>query len=160
VVSPRSVRTLRWLLVPLCVAALVGCGGEPEATGTITKDRSTKARTATTVRRSGANRGRAATSTTVVGSGRVGGGVATPDKPDDTVTTDKPTPVTPPPVTAPPVTQLPITVPPITEPPRPITFYYTDCESARAAGAAPLYYGYEGYWSALDPDGDGIACDT
>lgn len=65
-----------------------------------------------------------------------------------------------PPVTQPPVTQPPVTAPPVTAPPRPLTFYYENCETARAEGAAPLYYGYEGYWAALDPDGDGVACDT
>lgn len=37
--------------------------------------------------------------------------------------------------------------------------YYADCELAEQAGAAPLRRGEPGYRSALDPDGDGIACD-
>ena len=36
---------------------------------------------------------------------------------------------------------------------------YPDCTGARIAGAAPLNRGDPGYRSALDPDGDGIACD-
>ncbi|MFR4214305.1 MAG: excalibur calcium-binding domain-containing protein [Bifidobacterium longum] len=37
--------------------------------------------------------------------------------------------------------------------------YYKNCSAARAAGAAPLYRGQPGYRSALDRDGDGIACE-
>jgi len=37
--------------------------------------------------------------------------------------------------------------------------YYANCTAARAAGAAPLYRGAPGYRSALDRDGDGIACE-
>ncbi|MGE3287252.1 MAG: excalibur calcium-binding domain-containing protein [Pseudonocardia sp.] len=36
---------------------------------------------------------------------------------------------------------------------------YADCASARAAGAAPLFFGEPGYSAALDEDGDGVACD-
>jgi hypothetical protein len=36
--------------------------------------------------------------------------------------------------------------------------HYTDCDAARAAGAAPLHRGDPGYRSALDRDGDGVAC--
>jgi Excalibur calcium-binding domain len=35
--------------------------------------------------------------------------------------------------------------------------YYPNCDTARAAGAAPLYAGQPGYRSALDRDGDGVA---
>jgi hypothetical protein len=35
-----------------------------------------------------------------------------------------------------------------------------DCETARELGMAPLYAGDLGYTLALDPDGDGVACDT
>jgi outer membrane biosynthesis protein TonB len=37
--------------------------------------------------------------------------------------------------------------------------YYQNCDAARAAGAAPLYAGQPGYRSALDRDGDGVACE-
>jgi len=37
--------------------------------------------------------------------------------------------------------------------------YFADCDAARAAGTAPLYRSGSGYRPALDPDGDGIACD-
>lgn len=37
--------------------------------------------------------------------------------------------------------------------------YYKNCAAARRAGAAPLYRGQPGYRSALDADGDGIACE-
>ncbi|WP_285249214.1 excalibur calcium-binding domain-containing protein [Pseudarthrobacter sp. efr-133-R2A-89] len=37
--------------------------------------------------------------------------------------------------------------------------YYANCTAAKAAGAAPLYRGQAGYRSALDRDGDGVACE-
>jgi len=37
--------------------------------------------------------------------------------------------------------------------------YYQDCDAARAAGAAPMKKGEPGYRKALDPNGNGIACD-
>jgi hypothetical protein len=37
--------------------------------------------------------------------------------------------------------------------------FYPNCAAAKAANAAPLYRGQPGYRSALDRDGDGIACD-
>lgn len=36
---------------------------------------------------------------------------------------------------------------------------YGNCAEAKAAGAAPMHRGEPGYRSALDRDGDGIACD-
>lgn len=48
-------------------------------------------------------------------------------------------------------------VPPIPEPPN--DTYYANCTEARNAGAAPLYTGDAGYRSALDRDGDGVACE-
>lgn len=41
----------------------------------------------------------------------------------------------------------------------PAGVYYAICTEARAAGAAPIYAGQPGYRSALDRDGDGIACE-
>lgn len=38
--------------------------------------------------------------------------------------------------------------------------YYKNCTAAREAGAAPIRRGEPGYRSALDRDGDGIACDS
>lgn len=37
--------------------------------------------------------------------------------------------------------------------------YYANCTAARNAGAAPIYAGQPGYRSALDRDGDGVACE-
>lgn len=37
--------------------------------------------------------------------------------------------------------------------------YYRNCAAARAAGVAPLHRGDPGYRSALDRDGDGVACE-
>lgn len=37
--------------------------------------------------------------------------------------------------------------------------YYANCSAVRSAGAAPLYRGEPGYRSALDRDGDGVACE-
>src|SRR4051794_37789186 len=36
--------------------------------------------------------------------------------------------------------------------------HFASCAAARNAGVAPLYAGQPGYSAALDPDGDGIAC--
>lgn len=37
--------------------------------------------------------------------------------------------------------------------------YYENCTAVKAAGAAPIMQGEAGYRSALDRDGDGVACD-
>jgi hypothetical protein len=37
--------------------------------------------------------------------------------------------------------------------------YYSGCNAARAAGAAPIYRGQPGYREEMDGDGDGIACE-
>lgn len=37
--------------------------------------------------------------------------------------------------------------------------YYTNCDAARRAGAAPVYRGEPGYGPHLDRDGDGVACE-
>lgn len=42
----------------------------------------------------------------------------------------------------------------------PSTVYYRTCADARAAGAAPLLRGSPGYRSALDKNGDGVACSS
>ncbi|WP_405737099.1 excalibur calcium-binding domain-containing protein [Streptomyces sp. NBC_01537] len=36
--------------------------------------------------------------------------------------------------------------------------HYANCDAVRKAGAAPLHKGDPGYSSALDRDGDGVAC--
>jgi hypothetical protein len=41
----------------------------------------------------------------------------------------------------------------------PSSVYYKNCEAAVKAGATPLHIGQPGYRAALDPDGDGVACD-
>jgi hypothetical protein len=40
-----------------------------------------------------------------------------------------------------------------------VPVYYPNCAAASKAGAAPLYRGQPGYRSALDRDGDGVACE-
>lgn len=37
--------------------------------------------------------------------------------------------------------------------------YYANCSEARAAGAAPILRGEQGYGPHLDRDGDGVACE-
>lgn len=37
--------------------------------------------------------------------------------------------------------------------------YWAGCNSARAAGTAPIYAGEPGYREGMDGDGDGIACE-
>ena len=39
------------------------------------------------------------------------------------------------------------------------SIYYSGCQEARAAGAAPIYAGQPGYREEMDGDGDGIACE-
>lgn len=44
-------------------------------------------------------------------------------------------------------------------PEQPSSTYYANCTAARDAGVAPLHTGDPGYRSALDRDGDGVACE-
>ena len=37
--------------------------------------------------------------------------------------------------------------------------YFSNCDEAKSAGAAPLHAGSPGYRSGLDRDGDGVACE-
>lgn len=37
--------------------------------------------------------------------------------------------------------------------------HYAKCTKARAAGAAPLRWGEQGYWPAMDRGNDGVACE-
>jgi Excalibur calcium-binding domain len=37
--------------------------------------------------------------------------------------------------------------------------YYSRCDEARAAGAAPIYRGQPGYREEMDGDSDGVACE-
>jgi hypothetical protein len=37
--------------------------------------------------------------------------------------------------------------------------YFSNCDAARQAGAAPIYAGSPGYRAGLDGDSDGIACE-
>jgi hypothetical protein len=62
-------------------------------------------------------------------------------------------------VTAPTVPPVTVTVTSLaaSAPPSPVR--YADCGAVTRAGAAPLYRGEPGYRAALDPDGDGIACE-
>ena len=43
--------------------------------------------------------------------------------------------------------------------PAPTSTYYKNCDTARAAGAAPVRTGDPGYGGHLDRDGDGIGCE-
>jgi uncharacterized membrane protein YgcG len=38
--------------------------------------------------------------------------------------------------------------------------YYSNCDAARAAGAAPVHAGDPGYGRHLDRDGDGVGCES
>ncbi|GAA2672447.1 MULTISPECIES: excalibur calcium-binding domain-containing protein [Actinosynnema] len=81
------------------------------------------------------------------------------------VTTTSTTTTTPPPAVAPQPQPQPQPEPkpqPKPQPapePQPAPAYYKNCAEARAAGAAPLHAGEPGYRSALDRDGDGVACE-
>jgi hypothetical protein len=70
----------------------------------------------------------------------------------DTLETSTPPPPPPPP--APTTT----TKPPA--PPKPKPVFYASCDEARRAGAAPLYWGQPGYRIELDPNRNGIACES
>ncbi len=77
------------------------------------------------------------------------------------VRVDKPQP-TRPPTTAytPAPTRAPEPIPqPEPQPDPAPSAYYANCAEARAAGAAPILRGQPGYRSALDRDGDGVACE-
>ncbi|WP_330270752.1 excalibur calcium-binding domain-containing protein [Lentzea sp. NBC_00516] len=68
--------------------------------------------------------------------------------------------VKPAPAVAPPVAPQPQPQPqPQPAPPAPAQVRYANCTAVKAAGAAPLYRGQPGYSSALDRDGDGVACE-
>ncbi len=72
-------------------------------------------------------------------------------------------PVTPAPAIQPPVQPVPVQpVPPPVQQPvpqQPASVYYPNCDTARAAGVAPLHRGDAGYRPELDRDNDGIACE-
>ena len=40
-----------------------------------------------------------------------------------------------------------------------VPVYFSGCNAARAAGAAPIYEGQPGYRPEMDGDSDGIACE-
>lgn len=69
--------------------------------------------------------------------------------------TETPAPPPPPPPPAP----APKPAPKPTTPARPKPVFYANCDEARRAGAAPLYWGRPGYRIELDTDRDGIACE-
>jgi hypothetical protein len=75
------------------------------------------------------------------------------------------TPAPPPPPPPPPATTTTVAPPPPPPPPAPSTptpppVYYANCYEAAMARALPLYAGQPGYRRELDPDGDGIACNS
>lgn len=75
--------------------------------------------------------------------------------------TSTPTPTpTPTPVATPTAAATPTAVPTPTATTSAPSAYYANCAAVRAAGEAPLYRGQPGYRSALDRDGDGVACET
>lgn len=43
---------------------------------------------------------------------------------------------------------------------KPAPVYYANCDAVQAAGAAPLHRGSPGYRSALDSNGNGVACEV
>ena len=91
------------------------------------------------------------------------GPTATPTPmPTPTVTlTPVPTPMPTSEPVAPPIAAAPPTaVPAPTATTSAPSASYANCAAVRAAGAAPLYRGQPGYRSALDRDGDGVACET
>lgn len=47
----------------------------------------------------------------------------------------------------------------VAEPEAAVSAYYANCSEAKTAGAAPLHRGDAGYRSAMDRDGDGVACE-
>lgn len=53
----------------------------------------------------------------------------------------------------------PDTAPPETAAPETAAVYYSNCDAARDAGAAPIHPGEPGYSTRLDRDGDGLACE-
>lgn len=55
-------------------------------------------------------------------------------------------------------TPAPVPTTPVPTTPAP-GVYYANCTAARNAGAAPIYRNEPGYRSALDRDGDGVACE-
>jgi len=68
-----------------------------------------------------------------------------------------------------PTTSAPATTTPAPLPPAPTTsvpsvpaadVYYKNCAAVKAAGKAPLLAGQPGYRTALDRDGDGVACES
>lgn len=69
------------------------------------------------------------------------------------------TPTPPPPPPAPPTTTTTTTTKP-PAPPKPKPVFYATCDDARRAGAAPLYWGQPGYRVELDPNRNGIACES
>ncbi|MFD2467358.1 excalibur calcium-binding domain-containing protein [Amycolatopsis silviterrae] len=78
------------------------------------------------------------------------------------VPTPTPTPTPPAETPAPPAPRTSEQPPPVEdtpEPEQPSSAYYKNCAAAKAAGAAPLHRGDPGYRSALDRDGDGVACE-
>ena len=50
--------------------------------------------------------------------------------------------------------------PPAPGPGAPPSVHYDDCDAVRAAGADPIREGDPGYSLELDPDGDGVGCET
>jgi hypothetical protein len=68
-------------------------------------------------------------------------------------------PVPPAPATRAPVTTPATTAPQAAVPAPAVSVHFGSCSEARSAGAAPLVRGGAGYRSALDRDGDGVACE-
>jgi hypothetical protein len=89
--------------------------------------------------------------------------VTTPARSAPTTTTTTPVPTTPSASTTPttvtaskaPTTPAPTVVPSTS----PADVVYQNCAEVRAAGKAPLHRGDPGYSSALDRNGDGVACE-
>lgn len=83
---------------------------------------------------------------------------ATPTPSLSTVSTTPPAVRRPPP----PAASTPTTTRPPAPTPenKPSEVHYANCAEVKRAGAAPLYRGEPGYRRGLDPDNDGVACES
>lgn len=74
--------------------------------------------------------------------------------------TETPAPPPPPPPPPPAPAPVPTTKPRPTTAPKPPPVFFATCDDARRAGAAPLFWGQPGYRVELDPNRNGIACES
>ncbi|GGE93660.1 hypothetical protein GCM10011404_28340 [Sphingomonas prati] len=89
----------------------------------------------------------------------VGGAVGYASLPASPAEADAPTYTPMPTATSTPIRRLAITTGIVRQRPPQPGDRWGGCNSARAAGTAPLYRGEPGYREGMDGDGDGIACE-